>query len=165
MTGKRPSSLAVRGLLHAEDEGRSRLRGSADHRAVQLERRRWDRGPHSHPQTRWCRSAGVLGVAGLWQRAENLVNPSRSPIRAVPRTPASERQAGVGWLDAISAEPGRRPSREYHQANRPQTGPSFGASLESTPQTAAVPPTVLLGTRFFNLVLACAWLATKPCLH
>jgi hypothetical protein len=44
MTGKHPSSLAVRGLVHAEDEGRSRLRGSVDHRAVQLERRRWDRG-------------------------------------------------------------------------------------------------------------------------
>jgi hypothetical protein len=38
----------------------------------------------------------------------------------------------------VSAEPDRRRSREYRQANSPQTRPPFSASLESTPQTTAV---------------------------
>ena len=75
------------------------------------------------------------------------------------------RGPGRGWIMAASGEPGKplevadscRPA-EYHQADRPQTGPSFGASLESTPQTHG-------GSHGFTLVLACAWLATKPCLH
>ena len=38
LTGKRPSSLAVRGLMHAGDEGRPVSGGPGNRRRVRLER-------------------------------------------------------------------------------------------------------------------------------